>query len=232
MSLKIYHDLEQGTDEWIQARCGVLTASVIGKLLTSTGKSARNDKSRRIVLDLLAQRISGVVEEMPQTFAMQRGHEDEIEAKLLYADRVAPISEVGFMTEDKWGFKIGYSPDGLVGDDGLLECKSRAHGLQLEVICSQEVPAEYMAQIQTGLLVSGRKWLDFISFPAMGGGQMMIKRVYPDPVMQDALVDAAMAFEGEIEAKRTEYIDALINPDLRFLKTEKRNLEEEILIDG
>lgn len=232
MSLKIYHDLEQGTDEWIQARCGVLTASVIGKLLTSTGRSAKNDKSRRIVLDLLAQRISGVVEDMPQTFAMQRGHEDEIEAKLLYADRVAPVSEVGFMTEDKWGSKIGYSPDGLVADDGLLECKSRAHGLQMEVICSQEVPAEYMAQIQTGLLVSGRKWLDFISFPAMGGGQMMIKRVYPDPVMQDALVDAAMAFEGEIEAKRAEYIEALKNPELRFLKTEKRSIEEEILIDG
>lgn len=232
MSLKIYHDLEQGTEDWLQARCGVLTASTIGKLLTPTGKSASNDKSRRIVLDLLAQRISGVVEDMPQTFAMQRGHEDEIEAKLLYADRIAPVSEVGFMTEDRWGFKLGYSPDGLIGERGLLECKSRAHGLQLAVICSQEVPAEYMAQIQTGLLVSGRDWLDFISFPAMGGGQMMIKRVYPDPVMQEALVDAARAFEGEIEAKRAEYVEAMKNPELRFLETEKRSIEEEILIDG
>ncbi|MBS1077913.1 YqaJ viral recombinase family protein [Gluconobacter kondonii] len=230
MSLRVYTDLEQGTDEWLQARCGVLTASVIGNLLTPTGKAAKNEAARRLVLDLLAQRISGVVEEVPQTFAMQRGHEDEIEAKLLYAQNIAPVSEVGFMAEDRFGFTIGYSPDGLVGDDGLLECKSRAHGLQLGVICGGEVPTEYMAQIQTGLLISGRKWLDFISFPAMGGGKMMIRRVYPDPVMQDALIDAAMAFEGEIAAKRAEYETALKNPDLHFLETERRVFNELELV--
>ncbi|MBR0560079.1 lambda exonuclease family protein [Neokomagataea anthophila] len=232
MVRKIYHDLEQGTDEWLQARCGILTASTIGKLLTPTGKSAKNDKSRRLILDLLAQRISKVVEDQPNTFAMQRGHEDEIEAKLLYAQNFGPVSEAGFITEDRWGFKLGYSPDGLVGDVGLLECKSRAHGLQMGVICDQVVPTEYMAQIQTGLLVSGREWLDFISFPAMGGGKMLVKRVYPDTDMQGALVEAAASFEAEIKAKRTEYEKALLNPDLRFLDTEKRAVEEDILVDG
>lgn len=232
MVRKIYHDLEQGTDEWLQARCGILTASTIGKLLTPTGKSAKNDKSRRLILDLLAQRISKVVEDQPNTFAMQRGHEDEIEAKLLYAQNFGPVSEAGFITEDRWGFKLGYSPDGLVGDVGLLECKSRAHGLQMGVICDQVVPTEYMAQIQTGLLVSGREWLDFISFPAMGGGKMLVKRVYPDTDMQGALIEAAASFEAEIKAKRTEYEKALLNPDLRFLETEKRAVEEDILVDG
>lgn len=229
MSLKIHQSLEQGTEEWLQARCGILTASVIGKLLTKTGRIAENGTVRRVALDLLAQRVSGVVEETPQTFAMQRGHEDEAEAKLLYSQHISPVIEVGFMTEDKWGFTLGYSPDGLVGGDGLIECKSRAHGLQMATILSGDVPAEYMAQIQAGLLVSGRKWLDFISFPAMGGGKMMIRRVYPDPDFQERLIEAARLLEEEIAMHRDAYECALQILDRRFLDTEKRSMEEEII---
>ncbi|WP_308718961.1 YqaJ viral recombinase family protein [Komagataeibacter xylinus] len=230
MALTVYDDLEQGTDEWLQARCGVLTASVIGKLVTPTGKIANNETVRRLVADLLSQRITGIVEETPQTYAMQRGHEDEIEAKIYYAGHVAPVSDVGFMVEDKWGFKIGYSPDGLVGSKGLLECKSRAHGLQLEVICSRSVPTEYMAQIQTGLMISGREWLDFISFPARGGGKMMIKRVLPDPQYQALLIDAATQFEARLAEKHTEYSEALADPALSFIYVERRAMEEDIVI--
>ncbi|GBR22994.1 lambda exonuclease family protein [Komagataeibacter nataicola] len=230
MALTVYDDLEQGTDEWLQARCGVLTASVIGKLVTPTGKIANNETVRRLVADLLSQRITGVVEEIPQTYAMQRGHEDEIEAKIAYVDQIAPVKEIGFMVEDRWGFKIGYSPDGLIGDTGLIECKSRAHGLQLETICSRDVPAEYMGQIQTGLMVSGREWLDFISFPAFGGGKMMVKRVFPDPEYQALLIDAATQFETRLAEKQAEYQTALNDPALRFIDVERRAMEEDIVI--
>ncbi|MCW4590426.1 YqaJ viral recombinase family protein [Gluconacetobacter entanii] len=111
MALTAYENLEQGTDDWLQARCGILTASVIGKLITPTGKIANNETVRRLAADLVSQRISGIVEEVPQTYAMQRGHEDEIEAKIAYATKIAPVKEIGFMVEDCWGFKIGYSPD-------------------------------------------------------------------------------------------------------------------------
>lgn len=230
--LTTYTDLEQGTPEWLQARCGILTASVIGKLLTPTGKIAKNETSRRLVNDLLAQRVNKCVEPQPSSYAMQRGTEDEAYAKIAYAQNVASVSDVGFMVSDEWGFPIGYSPDGLVGDDGLIECKSRAHGLQIGVICDQSVPAEYMAQIQCGLMVSGRSWLDFISFPAMGGGKMMISRVYPDAQYQALLAEAATVFEIDLASKRAEYEAALANPALRFIDVERRLDEEEILVDG
>lgn len=230
--LTTYADLKQGTEEWLQARCGILTASVIGKLLTPTGKSAKNEVSRRLLNNLLAQRVNKCVERQPQTAAVQRGTEDEIYAKIAYANNIGPVSDVGFMVEDAWGFPIGYSPDGLVGDVGLLECKSRAHGLQIDVICGQEVPPEYMAQIQCGLMVSGRLWLDFISFPAMGGGKMMVKRVYPDTIMQNALLEAATVFEADLATRMAEYEAALQNPGLRFIDVEMRAFEEDILVDG
>lgn len=231
MTLKIYADLEQGTEEWHQARCGVLTASLIGKLLTDTCSGiAKSKTAERIILDILSQRINKIGDESIQTSAMRRGHEDEMEAKVLYSQNVAPVSEVGFMTNDKWGFTLGYSPDGLVGEDGLIECKSRLSGLQMATILSQDVPVEYMAQIQTGLMVSGRRWLDFISFPALGGGKMMVKRVYPDPKFQALLLDAAVHFEAKIKIYQAEYEAALHNPDLRLIDTTRReNLEEIIL---
>ena len=82
------------------------------------------------------------------------------------------------MVRDDWGFKIGYSPDGLVGKDGLIEIKSRRPKKHLQTIIAGTVPAENMAQIQAGLLVSGRDWCDYISY--CGGMRPWIKRVEPD----------------------------------------------------
>ena len=71
---------------------------------------------------------------------------------------VSQVDVLGFMIRDDWGYRIGYSPDGLVGDDGLIEVKSRRPKKHLQTILANEVPAENIAQIQTGLLVSQRKW--------------------------------------------------------------------------
>ena len=227
--LKI-HDVEQGTEEWFRVRCGILTASIIGDLLTkSCTDVAENKTVQRMVFDILAQRINGIGDESFQTYAMQRGSDDEVEAKVLYSQNIANVSDIGFMTNDRWGFTLGYSPDGIVGDDGLIECKSRLSGLQMETICSQDVPIEYMAQIQTGMMVSNRKWCDFISFPALGGGKMLVKRVYPDLKFQSLLIKAAEAFEARISVRRAEYEVAIHNPALRFVDTSRR-VEEEIFL--
>lgn len=231
MGVQIYPDIEQGTDEWLKARCGILSASLIGKLLNKSCTGlADNETSRRVVFDVLGQRINGIADESFQTFAMQRGHEDEMEAKILYSKHIAPVSEIGFMTNDKWGFTLGYSPDGLVGDDGLIECKSRLSGLQMQTICAQEPPLEFRAQLQTGLLVSERDWVDFISFPALGGGKMMVKRVYPDPEFQALLLEAASAFEDKVSEYLRDYQNALANPDIRFIDTTRRQPTEEIVL--
>lgn len=229
MTLKLYTDLDQGTEGWLAARCGILTASTIGNLLTPTCTGIANNKaSERLANEIAFQRINRICDPNVNAYAFQRGHEDEMEAKILYSQNVAPVSEVGFMTEDRWGFTLGYSPDGLIGEDGLIECKSRLSGFQMDTICSQQVPVEYMAQIQTGLLVSGREWLDFISFPAMGGGKMLVKRVYPDLDMQDLLIRAARDFEQKVWQRIEEYKAAEKSPDLRLIDTVRRADLEEI----
>lgn len=241
MSLRIYEDLEQGTPEWFEARCGLVTASVVGQLITkgapdaltvdcpkcqagvsepciSTARKvptpiktihderssvaadlppvyrvANNDTSRALALTLAAERITGHVEQVFPNRAMQRGTLDEPYAREVYAANYAPVDQIGFMIRDYAGFKLGYSPDGLVGDDGLIEIKSREQKKHLATILSDAVPAENMAQIQAGLLVSGREWLDYVSY--CGGMPLWTKRVEPDAGWREAILDALAAFE-------------------------------------
>jgi len=208
MSLQIFNDIEQGTDEWFAARCGVITASVVGLLITpKTIKPASNDTSRGLTAQLVAERITGHVEPMHETSDMLRGTLDEPYARDIYSEHYAPATEVGFMVRDDWGFRIGYSPDGLVGDDGLIEIKSRKQKIQLRTIIEDAVPLENMAQIQCGLLVSGREWLDYVSYS--GGMPLYVKRVYPDINWFTAIKDAVTAFEDNASQMIDTYLAAI-----------------------
>lgn len=223
----VYHnDLIQGSDEWLAQRCGLITASEMKLILTPTLKVADNDKTRAHVYELLFQRLTKFVEPQYVSDAMLRGQEDEIYARAAYEEHYAPVTEVGFVTNDQWGFTIGYSPDGLVGDDGLIECKSRAGKYQVQTIAENEVPAEYMLQLQTGLLVTGRQWIDFISYS--GGLPMFVKRVEPDPLIQGAIIAAATNFEMKVAAKEQEY-RSTISTMAKVIETERREAEEIVL---
>ena len=111
------------------------------------------------------------------------------------------------MVRDDWGFSIGYSPDGLVGEDGLIEVKSRAPKKHLATILADEVPPECMAQIQCGLLVSGREWCDYLSY--CGGMPMWPKRVYPDPMWFGAIIAAVTNFEAAVADITNTYREAV-----------------------
>lgn len=227
MTLTFHRELLQGSDEWLAARCGLLTASEMARIITpGTLKPAKNDKASAHLFELLGQRITGHVEPQYISDDMLRGQQDEIEARLLYARHYAPVEEVGFITEDKWGFTIGYSPDGLVGDDGLLECKSRRQKFQVETLASQTVPQEYMLQLQTGLLVTGRKWIDFVSY--CGGLPMVTIRVYPDTVIMDSIIRAAVAFEERLAEEWAAYRIGCEGM-ARLIPTERR-IEQEMFV--
>ena len=226
MTIQYHNDLIQGSEEWLAARCGLITASEMKLLLTPTLKVANNDKTRAHVFELLAQRISRYVEPTYIGDDMLRGWADEITARDLYAQHHAPVQEVGFVTNDKWGFTIGYSPDGLVGDDGLIEVKSRRQKYQVQTIATGEVPEEYLLQLQTGLLVTGRKWVDFISYS--GGLPMFVHRVLPDRTMQDAIIEAAEHFEVKIAENLAAYRAALDAMPVR-IETE-RTVEQEMMV--
>jgi predicted phage-related endonuclease len=221
-----YHpDLIQGSEEWLALRCGLLTASEMKLILTPTLKIADNDKTRAHVFELLFQRITGFVEPRYISDDMLRGREDEILARDEYAKHYAPVQNVGFVTNDRWGFTIGYSPDGLVGDDGLLECKSRRGKYQVQTIAENDIPAEYVLQLQTGLLVTGRRWIDFVSYS--GGLPMFVKRVEPDPVIQSAIIAAATAFEARLAEMEREYMATLATN--KFVPTERR-IDQEMFV--
>lgn len=216
--VRIHADVIQGSDEWIQHRCGRLTASEMKLIVTPTLKAAANDKERAHLYELLAQRVTGHVEPSYVSDDMLRGREDEIAARELYAEHFAPVTEVGFITNDRWGFTIGYSPDGLVGDDGLIEAKGRRQKYQMQTIVDREVPQEYVLQLQTGLLVTERKWIDYVSFS--GGMHMVVIRVFPDPIIQAAILDAAAAFEERLATNMAAYRTAIT--ERRMIPTERR----------
>ena len=221
--IKYFFDIEQGTEEWLALRCGIQTASEMKLIVTTTLKQASNDKERAHLYELLGQRITGYVEPRYIGDDMLRGQWDEVEARIKYREHFAPVTECGFVTNDDHGFVIGYSPDGIVGNDGLIECKSRRQKFQVETISTDQVPAEYMLQLQTGLLVTGRQWIDFVSY--CGGMPMYVKRVFPDAEIQDAIIDVARAFESRIAIKLDEYRESLARQTV-IIETERTTGEE------
>ena len=254
MTLTTYEELEQGTPEWLAARAGIITASVVGQLITkgspdalavdcprcqaaaeesciSTArkvptpiktvhderssraselppvyKPAVTDTSRALTMTLTAERITGFVEQIHENADMLRGTLDEPYAREVYNDNIHDVTELGFMVRDDFGFRLGYSPDGLVGDDGLIEIKSRKQKKQLATILADAVPHENMAQLQCGLLVSGRDWIDYVSY--CGGMPLFVKRVYPDPKWFTAIIEAGEAFEAASAQMVERYTEA------------------------
>lgn len=228
--IRIYPDLIQGSDEWLAARCGLLTASEMKLIITPTLKAASNEKERGHLYELLAQRITRYVEPHYVSDDMLRGLDDEWEALRIYREAYGEVQRIGFMTNDKWGFTLGYSPDAVVGDDGLVECKSRRAKYQVQTIIEnmgddrgETIPPEFMVQVQTGLLVSERQWLDFVSYS--GGLPMATVRVHPIPEVQEAILETATAFEARIAKRLAEYRDLLAS-DAKLIPTERIEREE------
>jgi len=193
MTLTIHEQLEQGSDEWLAARCGMLTASNVGKLLTAGGKLADNETSRTLTETLVAERITGYVEYVHPTFDMQRGSLDESYARDLYREQHAPVLEVGFATNTLNGHTLGASPDGLVSVSGGLEIKSPKAKTHLRTILNDQVPAEHLPQIHTSMLVLERDWWDFESYA--GGWPIFVKRVHRDPQWDTLILEALARFE-------------------------------------
>lgn len=193
----VYHrDIAQGTQEWLDIRRGKLTASEMCKIITPTLKVANNGDSRAHVYEIAAQRITGHVKEGFISYKMMRGHEEEVDARDHYARHYAPVETIGFITNDRWGFTLGCSPDGLVGDIGLIEAKSRDPHYQVETIVKGEIPTEHLIQVQAELLISEREWCHYLSYS--GGLPMDLIPAEPIPEFQEAITEVATAFEARV----------------------------------
>ena len=246
MTITYHPELIQGSEEWHAARCGLLTASEMKLIVAAVPEpetrikvdgtpykqrewkpAADTDKCRAHLWELLAQRITRYVEPSYIGDDMLRGQEEEVYARLLYAEHYAPVDETGFVTNDEWGFTLGFSPDGLVGDAGFIETKSRRQKYQaetlVEYVATGTIPPEFVFQVQTGLLVTRRKWCDFLSYT--GGFHMAVIRVYPDPVVQAGIIEAATDFERRAAEKMVAY-RAVMASNARILPTVRRIQQE------
>lgn len=229
MSIKYFYDLYQQTDEWRQARAGILTASKICKILTPAKlEIAKNDTSRELVDAIACERITKLIEPEFQSYDMLRGLREEVLARKVYTENYAPVQEVGFVTNDKWGFTLGASPDGLVGDDGGIEIKSRMRKLQFGVVRSGKMPDEYRLQVQTFLMITERQWVDFISYS--GGLNMLTIRVEADLAIQKAIENAAFDFESRVKIATEEYGNRLADKTLRILPVPETPDADEIVV--
>lgn len=193
-----HHDIEQGTPEWHDLRRGCITASTFSRLITTkTLQPASNETSRKLCYQILAERLTGQIEESYQSDDMLRGNMEEDDARQLYIEHRHSVHKCGFVTRTNHGVTIGYSPDGLVGKHGLIEIKRPRQENQIARILSDKIPDEYFWQVHVGMAVTGRKWCDFISYAH--GLPLMIYRERASPDIQQAIWMAALAAENSIK---------------------------------
>lgn len=174
--------LLQGSDEWLRARAGKFTASRASDLMAKTRSGASTSRANLLAL-LAVERITGQCVETYTNGAMQRGTELEPEARAAYEAHAGSLcEEVGIVVHPELDY-VTCSPDGLVGDDGLLEIKCpQAMAKHLEALRSGSHAVEYRWQVQHQMMVTGRAWCDVVSYDPRWpeGLQLAITRVERD----------------------------------------------------
>ena len=193
--------MEQRTQEWYSARLGRVTASGVCNVLAKlkTGKEAQPRADYR--MQLVAERLTGLPADKYQTPAMAWGVENEADARFMYEERTGNmVVQVGFIDHPTVDFS-GASPDGLVGDDGLIEIKCPSTRIHIETLLAKACPEKHIHQIQWQMACTGRHWCDFVSFdPRMPEGlEMFVCCVKRDDEYIAMLETEITAFLAEIQ---------------------------------
>lgn len=195
-------DIIQGSPEWFAARLGKVTASrisdVVAKTKTGWGASRAN-----YMAELIAERLTGTNAASFQNDAMRWGTETEPQARAAYCFyRDATVTEIGFVSHPVIGLS-GASPDGLVGDDGLVEIKCPNTATHLDTLLGEPPATKYMQQMQWQMACTDRQWCDFASFDPRLPESMRLNvvRVKRDKTVIDSLEREVIAFLLELAAK-------------------------------
>jgi putative phage-type endonuclease len=190
--------MEQRSEEWFQARLGKVTASRVADVLAKI-KSGESASRRNYKIQLVSERLTGERQESYINQAMQDGIDREVFARNRYVQEHGEVEEVGFMQHPT--LEAGASPDGLVGEDGIIEIKCPMGSTHTETLMTQDIPSKYIPQIQFQLRCSGRKWCDFVSYHPMFPKhlQLFVKRVEADEVYQAELDKEIELFLVEVQ---------------------------------
>lgn len=156
-----FHDIEQNGDDWYQMRGGKITSSKLAVIMANYGK-AFGEPAKRYAHQIAIERITGnAIASTYKNDAMDRGHEEEPIARMKYEeDMFCDVSNGGFFSSNK----VGCSPDGLVGSDGVVEIKSAEAAIHYKRIKDQKFDSGYKWQLLGNMKFTGRKWIDFISY--------------------------------------------------------------------
>lgn len=194
--------MQQGSDEWLKARAGKFTASRFADLMAVT-KSGPSASRQNLITTLALERITGEPVLTYANEAMQRGTELEPVARAAYEALTGEwVDLVGFVQDDRWPY-VGVSPDGLIGDDGLIEIKCPfSQAKHLEALRRGAHAVEYRWQVQGQMWITGRQWCDVVSFdPRFPDGlQLAITRVQRDDEAIAKLAKACEDAEQEVQS--------------------------------
>lgn len=196
--------MEQRSAEWFAARLGKVTASRVADIVAKT-KSGYSTSRANYMAELVCERLTGMQGESFSSAAMVWGTNTEPMARSAYESRMAElVEETGFVLHPTISM-AGASPDGLIGDDGLVEIKCPNTATHIDTLMSDGAPSKYMTQMQWQMACTGRKWCDFVSFdPRMPEEmQMFVIRVERNDDVIIELEREVEKFLVELEYKIT-----------------------------
>jgi len=194
--------MQQGTDAWHEIRCGKVTASRVADIIAKT-KTGHSASRANYMAQLVCERLTKTQAESFTNAAMEHGITQEPFARAAYeAAQGVMVEEVGFVRHPsiEWA---GASPDGLVGDDGLVEIKCPNTLTMIETLLSQKVPGKYFTQMQFQLACTRRKWCDYVVFdPRMPAkAQLFVKRVDRDDTYIAEIEAEIVKFLAEVQSQ-------------------------------
>ena len=187
----------QGTEEWLKKRLGKITGSTIHKIMSLKENSSTRAK---LLQDLTLERISGSPTKNIVTGPMARGLKLESEARNAYELKNQKVILTGFIAHPTIK-EAGASPDGLVGEDGLIEIKCLNIKNHNEIVNKQTLPKQYNLQIQFQLACTNRAWCDFVAYHPESNHPLYVKRVLPEYDLIKEIHEKAIIFVGEVEEK-------------------------------
>lgn len=201
-------ELVQGSPEWLQARCGLVTASRVSDVIART-KSGWGASRGNYMAELIAERLTGQPAQTYVNAAMQWGLETEPQARAAYEFFTdATVEPAGFVLHPEIA-DSGASPDGLIGDAGLIEIKCPNTATHINTLLTKAVETKYIVQMTWQMACTGRQWCDFVSYdPRLPQDlSLFIQRISRDDEMVKQLETAVVEFLGELNQK----LDALRN---------------------
>lgn len=195
-------DIPQGSDEWLRLRAGKVTASRVADIIAKT-KTGYSTSRANYAAQLVTERLTGVPAESYTNAAMQWGTDMEPEARSAYEFyQAVTVNQIGFVLHPTIG-DAGASPDGLVGEEGLVEIKCPITATHIDTLLGRSAPVKYLTQMQWQMACTGRKWCDFVSYdPRMPESmRFFCQRVERDDALIKELETEVVAFLKEVREK-------------------------------